>query len=215
VSRERQVLSGFSINGVTPGYERFDYWATTEHKTNAILRGKSLVLDNMRINIPPGDGEVIRIRRFHNEVDLSVYIGVYRHAFETGRRRSGGYMSAGVWLSKSFLDGLILLPAIRDILRSIERACCRDSEFISSLDRNGGKFRDELRAQCDNISDKSIPLPTHITAAKLLNISLFYDFSRIGADAFFINFLQASLSHSKIGDIYLTTSKSVVERTRR
>jgi hypothetical protein len=211
------VLLGFSISGVTPGYERFDYWTTTEDKTNAVLQEKSLVLDNTRINIPPGDGEIIRIRRFHNERDLIIFIGVYRHAFETGRSRSGGYMSAGVWLSGSFLDGAIILPVIRDILRSTERACCRDSEFISRLERSSGVFSDVLRAEYENISNKLVQLPPHIAAAKLSSSFLFYDFSRlsIGADTFFINFLQASRSHSALGDIYLTTSKSVVEGTYR
>jgi hypothetical protein len=174
------VLLGFSISGVTPGYERFDYWTTTNVMTNSILKEKSLVLDNSRINMPPGDGEIIRLLRFRNAGDLIIYIGVYKHAFETGRGRSGGYMSVGAWLSGSFLDSVILLPIIRKSLRSVERACCRGSEFVSRLDKSCGIFRDELKAECDNIyNNQPVPLPPYIAPAGLLSNSLFYDFSRL------------------------------------
>jgi hypothetical protein len=181
-----------------------------------LLQGKPLVLDNARINIPPGDEEIIRIRRFRDEGDLIVYIGVYRHAFENGRRRRGGYMSAGAWLCGGFLDSAILLSVIRDTLRSIERTCCRDSEFISRLDASGDIFRNALEAKYYEISNKVDRLPRHIAVAKPSSDPLFYDFSTLGpgADTFFVNFLQASISHSAAGDIYMTTSKNVVEGTR-
>jgi hypothetical protein len=209
------VISGFSISGVTPGYERVDHWAMPDKRD--VLQAKSIVLDNARIKLPPGSGEIIRIRRFHIEANLFVYLGLYRHAFETGRSRPGGYMSAGVWLLGSFLDGLILLPRLRHALRLIERTCCRDSEFVSRLERSQGIFRYELAAEFDNFRKSLIQLPVHITTAKLSSNSLFYDFSQLGcsAEAFLLDFLQLSIAHSAVGDMYLTTSKPVAEATQR
>jgi len=207
------MLIGFSLSGMNAGYERIDIPCIPQQFERFRISELQVKLDSSRLYLADAaNSDVFRIKQFDQSGERCTWLGVYRSTRERGGYRDGGYLSAGLWVNASVLDGRRFLDVLRYLAEDLTNRFVSRGEFSGSV----VDARRELRQKYEQLA---LTISEDLTAAPDFplhreNLMRLYDVSNVSPEdeAFVPSYLQFHGALTETEDVLFTYSREIIER---